>query len=215
MKLGPASSKLLIKSASATDPQPVRPIDSVNTADSDLTHIVDSTEVADAQPPCHIDSVYMADHDHLHTIDSTLVADLHLPRAVDSNTLADTVQVSPFDSSTLADCDATLPIDSGSLANGGKGFSLREVPPPWDNNPYNPLPFPEEFDTVPFTRRTPPPISLIGATAFKKLIVVGEDVFSLHFRPFTDRIANLRAVGNDPALTMELHAEPLPTDETN
>ena len=79
VKLGPASSKLLIKSASATDPQPVGPIDSVNTADSNLAHIVNSTEVADAQPPCHVNSVYTADHDHLHTIDSTQVADLHLP----------------------------------------------------------------------------------------------------------------------------------------
>ena len=213
VKLGPASSKLLIEPTSATDPQTVGPGDSVNTADSDLTHIVNSTEVADAQPLCHVDSVYTADHNHLHTIDSTPVADLHVPRAVNSDTLADTVQVSPIDSSPLANCDATLPIDSSSLADGGKGFSLREVPHLWDNNPYDPLPFPEEFDTVPFTRRNPPRISLIGAATFKKLIDIGEDVFSLHCRPFTDPIANLRAVGNDPAPTTALHAEPLPTDE--
>ena len=79
VKLGPASSKLLIEPASATNPQPIGSVDSVNTADSDLAHIVNSTEVADAQPPCHIDSVYTADHDHLHTIDSTQVADLYLP----------------------------------------------------------------------------------------------------------------------------------------
>ena len=79
VKLGPASSKLPIESASATNPQPVGPVDSVNTADSNLVHIVDSTEVANTQPLCHVDSVYMANHDHLHTIDSTPVADLHVP----------------------------------------------------------------------------------------------------------------------------------------
>ena len=169
--------------------------------------------MADAQPPCHVDSVYTADHNHLHTIDSTPVADLHLPQTVNSSTPADTVQASPIDSSILADCDATPPVDSGSLATGGKGFSLREVPHLWVNNPYDPLPFPEEFDTIPFTRRNPPPISLISAAVFKKLIDVREDMFSLHFHPFTDPIANLRAVGNDLAPTTALHAEPLPTDE--
>ena len=79
MKLGPASSKLLVESATATGPQPMGPDISVNTADSNLTYIVDSTVVADAQPFRHIDSVSMADRDHPHTIDSTLVADLHLP----------------------------------------------------------------------------------------------------------------------------------------
>ena len=146
MKLGPASSKLLVESATATDPLPVGPVDSVN--DSNLAHIIDSTEVADTQPPCHVNSVYTANHNHLHTIDSTLVANLHLPRAVDSSTPADTIQVSPIDSSILADCDATPPVDSGSLADGGKGFSLREVPHLWVNNPYDPLPFPEEFDAI-------------------------------------------------------------------
>ena len=213
VKLGPASSKLLVESASATDPQPVGPVNSVNTADSNLAYVVDSTEVADAQPSHHIDSVYTADRDHLHTIDSTLVADLNLPRAVDSSTPANTVQDSPIDSSILADCDSTPTVDSGSLANGGKEFLLREVPHLWVTNPYDPLPFPEEFETVPFIRQDPPPISLIGTAAFKKLIDVGEDVFSLHFPPFTSPIANLRAVGNDLAPTTVLHAEPLSTDE--
>ena len=154
-----------------------------------------------------------ADHDHLLAIDSTPVADLHLPRAVDSNTLADTIQVSPINYSPLANCDATLPVDSGSLADRDKGFSLREVPHLWDNNLYDPLPFPEKFDAVPFTQWNPPLISLIGTTAFKKLIDVSDDVFSLHLRPSTDPIANLRAVGNDLAPTTALHAEPLPTDE--
>ena len=38
-------------------------------------------------------------------------------------------------------------------------------------------------------------------------------MFTLHFRPFTGPIANLRVVGNDLAPTTVLHAEPLPTDE--
>ena len=38
-------------------------------------------------------------------------------------------------------------------------------------------------------------------------------MFSLHFRLCTDLIANLRAVGNDPAPTTVLHAKPLPMDE--
>ena len=56
-------------------------------------------------------------------------------------------------------------------------------------------------------------ISLIGTTAFKKLIDVGEDVFTLHFQLFTSPTAHLQAVGNNLALTTALHAEPLPTDE--
>ena len=127
--------------------------------------------------------------------------------------MADTVQDSPINSSILADCDSTSTIDSGSLADGGNASLLREVPNLWVTNPYDLLPFPEESDTIPFTRRNSPSISLVGAAAFKKLIDVGEDVFSLHFRPVTDPIATLRAVGNDPAPTTVLHAEPLPTDE--
>ena len=150
VKLGPAFSKLLIESATATDPQPEGPVNSVNTADSNLAYVIDSTEVADAQPSRHVNSVYMAHRDNPHTIDSTLVADLHVPRAVDSSTPANTIQVSPIDSSILADCDATPLINSSSLADRGKEFSLREVPYLWVNNPYDPLPFPEEFDTVPF-----------------------------------------------------------------
>ena len=143
VKLGPTSSKLLVESTTATDPQPEGPVDSVNTANSSLTYVVNSTEVADAQPSHHVNSVYTADCDHPHTIDSTPVADLHLPRAVDSSTLANTLQDSPIDSSILANCDSTSTVDSSSLANGGKEFSLREVPHLWVTNPYNPLPFPE------------------------------------------------------------------------
>ena len=124
-----------------------------NTADSNLAYVVDSTEVADAQPSRHVDSVYTADRNNPHTIDSTPVADLHIPRAVNSSTPADTVQVSSINSSILADCDATPLVDSSFLADGGKQFLLREVPYLWVNNPYDPLPFPEEFDAVPFSQR--------------------------------------------------------------
>ena len=163
------------------NPQPIGPVDSDNTADSNLAYLIDSTEVADMQSSCPVNSVYMADHDHPHAIDSTLVANLHLPQAVDSTTLANTIQDSPIYSSTLADCDSTPSIDSCFLADRGKEFSLREVPHLWVTNPYDPLPFPEEFDAVPFKWQNPPPVSLIGAAAFKKLINVREDVFSLHF----------------------------------
>ena len=171
VKLGPASSKLLVRSTTVINPQPVGPVDSVNTADSNLAYVVDSTEVANTQSSHHIDSVYTANCDHPHTINSSFLAD------------------------------------------GGKEFSLREVPHLWATNPYDPLPFPEEFDAVLFTWWNPPLISLIGAAVFKKLIDVGEDVFTLHFWLFTGPIANLQAVGNDPAPTMALHAELLPMDE--
>src|SRR6266481_1341529 len=36
-------------------------------------------------------------------------------------------------------------------------------------DPYDPLPFPEEMDAIPFTRHVPPLISINGATAFKNL----------------------------------------------
>src|SRR6266481_2182219 len=82
-------------------------------------------------------------------------------------------------------------------------------------DPYDPLPFPEEMDAILFTGVCPPPISIIGATAFKKLIDQGYDVFTLNVRPaaLPTKQTHLRAVGNDPAPTTTLHAEPLPTDE--
>ena len=134
---------------------------------------------------------YTATHDHPHTINSTPVADLQLPQAVDFITPADTVHDSPIDSSILADCDSTTTIDSSFLADEGKKFSLREVPHIWATNPYDPLPFPEEFDAVPFTRWDPPLISLIRTAAFKKLIDIREDMFTLHLQPVTSQIAHL------------------------
>ena len=82
-------------------------------------------------------------------------------------------------------------------------------------DPYDPLPFPKEMDAILFTRCTPPPISIIGATTFKKLIDQGYDIFMLNVRLATPptKQTHLRAIGNDPAPTTALHAEPLPTDE--
>src|SRR6266481_1400038 len=82
-------------------------------------------------------------------------------------------------------------------------------------DPYDLLPFPEEMDAIPFTRRAPPPISIIGATAFKKLIDQGYDVFMLNVRPATlpTKQIHLRAISNDLAPTTVLHAEPLPTNK--
>ena len=50
------------------------------------------------------------------------------------------------------------------------------------SSPYNLLPFPEEMDTIPFKRCRSPPISLVGATAFQKLIDQGNEVFTLSYR---------------------------------
>src|SRR6266481_1240918 len=82
-------------------------------------------------------------------------------------------------------------------------------------DPYDPLPFPEEMDAMPFTRRAPPPISIIGATAFKKLIDQGYNVFTLNVRPGAPptKQTHLRAVSNDLAPPTMLHAKPLPTDK--
>ena len=79
MKLGPASSKLLVKSTTVADPQPIGPVNSDNTADSNLTYLIDSTEVANTQSSCPVNSVYTADCDHPHAVNSTPVAELHLP----------------------------------------------------------------------------------------------------------------------------------------
>src|SRR5882724_4347010 len=57
-----------------------------------------------------------------------------------------------------------------------------------------------------------PSISLIEATAFKQLIDVGEEVYTINIqltRDYLDIVA-LRAVSNQPAPTSALHSEPLP-----
>ena len=118
------------------------------------------------QSPHPVDSVYMADRDHPHAIDSMPVANLHLPQAVNSITPADTNQDSPINSSILADCDSTPTVDACFLDDGGKEFSLREVPHLLVTNSYDPLPFPEEFNAVPFKQWDPPLVSLIGTAAF-------------------------------------------------
>ena len=51
--------------------------------------------------------------------------------------------------------------------------------------------------------------------AFQKLIDQGNEVFTLSYRPVSppENMAQLRAIGNDPAPTTSLHAKPLPIDE--
>ena len=62
---------------------------------------------------------------------------------------------------------------------------------------------------------TTPSISLIGVAAFKRLINVGEEIYTINIQLMTDHknIKALRAVSNNPAPTTALHSEPLPTDE--
>ena len=80
---------------------------------------------------------------------------------------------------------------------------------------YNPLLFLEEMDTIPFKRQEPPPITLVRAMAFKELMDQGNEVFTLSYMPVSpsEGTTQLRAVGNDPAPTTALYAEPLPMDK--
>jgi len=77
------------------------------------------------------------------------------------------------------------------------------------------LPFLGDPEPKFFGKMTPPLISLIGAAAFKWLIDVGEEVYTINIQLTSDYldIAALRAVSNQPAPTSTLHSEPLPTDE--
>ena len=90
-------------------------------------------------------------------------------------------------------------------------YELFSLPP----SPYNPLPFLEEMDTIPFKRQESPSISLVRATAFQKLIDQGNKVFTLSYRPVSlpKEATQLQAVENNPAPPTSLHAKPLPTDE--
>src|SRR5882724_12613981 len=77
------------------------------------------------------------------------------------------------------------------------------------------LPFLGDPEHEFFSKTTTPSMSLIGAAAFKQLIDMGEQVYTINIQPRTDHqnIEALRAVGNNPAPTTALHSEPLPTDE--
>src|SRR5882672_6352085 len=92
------------------------------------------------------------------------------------------------------------------------------------NNPADVLPPDPNDDTIPplgdpehefFGGTTPPSISLIRAAAFKQLIDMGEEVYTINIQPTSDYrdIEALRAIRNTPAPTTALHSEPLPTDE--
>jgi len=61
-----------------------------------------------------------------------------------------------------------------------------------------------------FGETTLPSISLIGAAAFKWLIDVGEEMYTINIQPlvnFLDIVA-LQAVGSQPAPMSALHSEP-------
>src|SRR5882724_11448121 len=62
---------------------------------------------------------------------------------------------------------------------------------------------------------TLPSISLIGVAAFKWLINVGEEVYTINIQPTSDylNIMALQGISNQPAPTSTLHDEPLPTDK--
>src|SRR5882672_6669711 len=82
------------------------------------------------------------------------------------------------------------------------------LPPDPDDDTIPPLGDPEhEF----FGKTTLPSISLIGAAAFKQLIDMGEEVYTINIQPTSDYqyIKALRAIGNTRAPTMALHSEPL------
>src|SRR5882672_7250198 len=92
------------------------------------------------------------------------------------------------------------------------------------NNPADVLPPDPDDDSIPplgdpehefFREMTPPSISLIGAAAFKWLIDVGKEVYTINIQPTSNYqdIEALRAIGNTPTPMTALHSEPLPTDE--
>jgi len=61
---------------------------------------------------------------------------------------------------------------------------------------------------------TLPSISL-GVAAFKQLIDVGEEVYTINIQSTSNYldIKALQAIGNQPTPTSTLHDEPLPTDK--
>src|SRR5882724_5769775 len=66
-----------------------------------------------------------------------------------------------------------------------------------------------------FGETTLPSISLIGAAAFKWLIDVGEEVYTINIQlnnNYLD-IDALQAISHQPAPMSTLHSEPLPTNE--
>src|SRR5882672_6874947 len=92
------------------------------------------------------------------------------------------------------------------------------------NDPADIRPPDSDDDTIPllgdpehefFGETTPPSISLIGAVAFKQLIDVGEEIYTINIQPTSDYqdIEALCTVGNTPTPTTALHSEPLPTEE--
>src|SRR5882672_3181376 len=105
------------------------------------------------------------------------------------------------------------PITPGRHSPCSMGNDAADVlPPDPDDDSIPSLGDPEhEF----FIETTPPSISLIGAAAFKQLINMGEEVYTINIQLTSDYqdIEALHTIGNTPAPTTALHAEPLPTDE--
>ena len=66
-----------------------------------------------------------------------------------------------------------------------------------------------------FGEMTPPSISLIGVAAFRQVINVGEEVYTINIQPTSDYldIEAFQAISHELTPTSALHSEPLPTNE--
>jgi len=75
------------------------------------------------------------------------------------------------------------------------------------------LPFLSDPEPEIFGKMTLPSISLISVAAFKQLINVDEEVYTINIQPTSDYldIEALQAVGNQPTPMSTLHSELLPT----
>ena len=89
--------------------------------------------------------------------------------------------------SSFYDISSQLSLNLGPLMQTLGFASVQSPYEPFSflSNAYNPLPFLEEMDTIPFRRRESPPISLVRATAFKKLMDQGNKGFTLSYMPIS------------------------------
>ena len=154
------------------------------------------------------------------TFNSGNAADTNTSGQVDSGNVADSGPLhlpghDPYNPSPNEEDSDAIPFHSKLYTPVDTSCYPKVPPHPIFNTADDPLPFPEEFDTNPFTPHAPPLISLIRAGAFKKLMDSGKEIFTFHYKPHmsSSTSANLRAVGNDPTPTTSLHSKPRPTDE--
>ena len=96
---------------------------------------------------------------------------------------------------------------------------IRSQAPPTIDDPHEDLGTSDsDDDSIPslgdpkpefFGEMTPPSISLIGAAAFKQLIDVGEEVYTIHIQLTSNYldITALQAIGNQPTPTSALHSD--------